>query len=518
MGARILVADDSVTIQKVVELTFSKEDFTLTQARSGEETIRKAKEMRPDLVLLDLVMPDMNGYDVCAALRAEPVLRSVPIILLTGTFESFDRQRGAQAGANDFVTKPFESQVLIGKVKQLLFAKAVEGSKAADAKPSAEAIAAKTLPVASALSLAQPLLEPVAAAETSPPPTPPPEPSQEELWELLGASLAVPPNAAAPSEEPEPLRVGEIAFAGPPPEPETPPVDLGALELEPFPVATESAADAMDVLPLPESLSLDDLLATASELPAVAPPAEASAGAALAGEPVFELSAAEAAPLPMVEVGKGGPPALPIEELLGSPAPESAQVDAPTLELPELDLSALPEAGAAASAEVEPPAPARVEEAEAFPEFRLEGVVASAEEWAASEASLSSETSEYLPPPGAAGPLPPPAEVGPPRIPGDAAPLQMDEIAAAPSAVAAAVPAAPEAAGLASIGMTPSEMAAMREAVTERVAHDLKHELSEKLLERFEKIVWEVVPDLAEILITKEIERIRRLADEEKSS
>jgi hypothetical protein len=64
----------------------------------------------------------------------------------------------------------------------------------------------------------------------------------------------------------------------------------------------------------------------------------------------------------------------------------------------------------------------------------------------------------------------------------------------------------------------PSEVAAMREAVTERVAHELKRELSEKLLDRFEKIVWEVVPDLAEILITKEIERIRRLAEEEKSS
>jgi hypothetical protein len=61
-------------------------------------------------------------------------------------------------------------------------------------------------------------------------------------------------------------------------------------------------------------------------------------------------------------------------------------------------------------------------------------------------------------------------------------------------------------------------MAAMREAVTERVAHDLTRELGEKLIERFEKIVWEVVPDLAEILITKELERIRQLAEEEKSS
>ncbi len=69
-----------------------------------------------------------------------------------------------------------------------------------------------------------------------------------------------------------------------------------------------------------------------------------------------------------------------------------------------------------------------------------------------------------------------------------------------------------------SAGVSPAEIAAMREAVTERVAHDLKRELSEKLLDRFEKIVWEVVPDLAEILVTKEIERLRRLAEEEKSS
>ena len=136
MSARILVADDSVTIQKVVELTFSKEDFTLIQARSGEEALRKAKEARPDLILLDLVMPDKNGYDVCIALRADPMLRTVPIILLAGTFESFDQQRGTQAGANDFVTKPFESQVLIGKVKQLLFSKAVDARSAAGAPKS----------------------------------------------------------------------------------------------------------------------------------------------------------------------------------------------------------------------------------------------------------------------------------------------------------------------------------------------------------------------------------------------
>src|SRR5512136_1944774 len=156
MGARILVADDSVTIQKVVELTFSKEDFVLEQARNGDEAIRMAKETRPDLVLLDLVMPDMSGYDVCAALRTDPALRSVPVILLAGTFESFDHQRATQAGANDFVTKPFESQVLIGKVKQLLFAKSMEASSVGTAaKPAAGAVTV-TISQAAATARAMP--------------------------------------------------------------------------------------------------------------------------------------------------------------------------------------------------------------------------------------------------------------------------------------------------------------------------------------------------------------------------
>jgi hypothetical protein len=82
----------------------------------------------------------------------------------------------------------------------------------------------------------------------------------------------------------------------------------------------------------------------------------------------------------------------------------------------------------------------------------------------------------------------------------------------------ALIPTAPEVPQTLPLGVAETDMAAMREAVTERVAHDLRRELSEKLLDRFEKIVWEVVPDLAEILIAKEIERIRRLAEEEKSS
>ncbi|MFN3476221.1 MAG: PleD family two-component system response regulator [Candidatus Methylomirabilales bacterium] len=221
MEARILVADDSITIQKVVELTFSKENFELIPARSGEEAIRKAKEMRPDLMLIDTVMPDKSGYEVCRILRADPLLKDVPVIFLPGTFEAFDRAEAIMVGANDFVTKPFESQVLISKVKQLLFAKRAAAVEAAP-KPH------------------EPLKEEVTEAE---------------FWQLLELAGEVPQGAAEPKvEEPTPLQelaLEEITSEEPlaaleipqetlAPEPMAQPEELFALEaLEPSPTPPE---------------------------------------------------------------------------------------------------------------------------------------------------------------------------------------------------------------------------------------------------------------------------------------
>jgi CheY-like chemotaxis protein len=495
MGARILVADDSVTIQKVVELTFGKEDFALTQARSGGEAIQKAKEIRPDLVLLDLVMPDMNGYDVCAALRSDPTLRSVPIIFLAGAFESFDRQRGAQVGANDVVTKPFESQVLIGKVKQLLFARTIEGSRAPEAKPAAEASGPRLAPPAAGpVTVPRPPESVPVVSEPSKLPSA--DPPQEELWELLGASLAEQGRAESRDDAQTPPSVGEIVFAAPPPEPATAPLDLGALALEPGPVEAGSPADAMDVLPLPESLSLEDLLASEPDL---ARGADAAVSAVEPSEdevPVFELSETDAAPLPMTEAGRSASSALPFEELLGQPPSVPRPADAPTLELAELDLAAMPEAS-------------QLEPFEMEPALSLGGGIAAAPPEAQIEEMPQAFGAPMTPEAGARSSAP---DVGEPF------PLAVDGTFPAPPAAAAPASRLPEAPAPAPLGMTPSELAVMRDAVTERVAHELRQALTEKLAERFEKIVWEVVPDLAEMLIAKEIERIRRLAEEEKPS
>jgi CheY-like chemotaxis protein len=535
MGARILVADDSVTIQKVVELTFSKEDFTLTQARSGADAIRKAKEMRPDLVLLDLVMPDMNGYEVCAAMRAEFALRSTPIILLTGTFESFDPQRGTQVGANDYVTKPFESQVLIGKVKQLLFAKAVdEGAAAAGPKPSGEAVTVKIPPAGpepferSVVPTQQAVMAAAPLPRVAPAPVAPPaavSPPREDLWQLLDTP---PQTSSAPSAAAEELAADRSPLGGsepeatPPAAPEVPSLDLASLDLglAQLPDSVlETQPSATDTLILPRSLSLDDLLAAGSDVPAAPPTTGAIPEPPMEPQPVFELPAVEAPPLPMVEASTAEPPALSVDDLLGSSLEAEPPAAEPVLELPEIDVAAISEPiSVPIEEELLVETPMALEVSEVLPEAEELTVVTEAAAAPVPEPVLAAELVDLLSPAESweAEPEPssPPTEVLPQtsavRAEGFAA------VAFESPVVSASIVEEPPAA--APIEATPPDMAAMREAITERVARDLRLELSEKLLDRFEKIVWEVVPDLAEILIAKEIERIRRLAEEEKSS
>ena len=121
MSKKILLADDSVTIQKVVSITLAHEDFELIIVDNGTEAISRAKEIRPDVILLDVVMPDKDGYEVCQEIKANGGLSKTPIILLTGTFEPFDEDRALEVGADDFIKKPFESHALINKIKEMVF-------------------------------------------------------------------------------------------------------------------------------------------------------------------------------------------------------------------------------------------------------------------------------------------------------------------------------------------------------------------------------------------------------------
>lgn len=120
MPKKILLADDSITIQKVVELTFSEGDYQVFAVGNGALALRKIQEVRPDIALLDVIMPEASGYEVCEKVKRDPVTSRIPVLLLTGTFEPFDRKRAEAAGADGHLTKPFESQVLIARVEELI--------------------------------------------------------------------------------------------------------------------------------------------------------------------------------------------------------------------------------------------------------------------------------------------------------------------------------------------------------------------------------------------------------------
>ncbi len=120
MGINILVADDSITIQKVIGIIFGGDEYSLVIVDNGKAAVEKAVEITPDILLIDALMPGMNGYEVCEAVRAIPELAAKPILVLTGSFEPFDEERALKCGADDFIAKPFESQQIISKVTELL--------------------------------------------------------------------------------------------------------------------------------------------------------------------------------------------------------------------------------------------------------------------------------------------------------------------------------------------------------------------------------------------------------------
>ena len=115
MPKKILLADDSITIQKVVELTFSDGDYQVTAVNNGAKAIQSSPKCRPDIILSDIIMPEKNGYEVCST-SITPRLQLIPVILLTG-LRAFDPDRAEKAGWRRRRDQAFESQSLIQKAK-----------------------------------------------------------------------------------------------------------------------------------------------------------------------------------------------------------------------------------------------------------------------------------------------------------------------------------------------------------------------------------------------------------------
>ena len=220
----ILVADDSVTIQRAVEIAFDKEPFAVVKAGSGHEALARIRELRPHLVLADHTMPDQSGYDLAAALKADPSTSGIPVVLLSASANPYDEARGGAAGVVSHVQKPFDCATLLDRVRGILgVAATAPGTAVVAAAPavsSAATSAAAHMPRPPSLGgglagglgggLPRPPSPsfPPRPAVAPPAPVTPPAPAQEPFG--LEAAMSQPPGPApspAPSTSTSPPAV-----------------------------------------------------------------------------------------------------------------------------------------------------------------------------------------------------------------------------------------------------------------------------------------------------------------------
>jgi CheY-like chemotaxis protein len=224
----LLLADDSVTIQRVIELTFAEEDVEVVAVSDGDQAIQRLESAPPDIVLADIGMPGRNGYEVARYVRQTPKLAHIPVVLLTGAFEPIDQAKATEVGCDGVLAKPFEPQLVIGRVKELL-SSPVRKPISLDA-PMARSMSAEPAPTSQ--FAADPTTDDATAASAS---------TLDDYFDRLDSAFAniapqvpaaeaaatPPPAAAAPQFDPvatheTPALDLPLSYASPaPPEPST---------------------------------------------------------------------------------------------------------------------------------------------------------------------------------------------------------------------------------------------------------------------------------------------------------
>jgi CheY-like chemotaxis protein len=485
MPKTLLLADDSVTIQKVVGITFANEDVTLVTVDNGDDALVRARQVKPDCVLADVSMPGLSGYELCAAIRAEPELAHIPVLLLTGTFETYDSQRAGDAGADGYIAKPFEAQALVERVRALL------------AKPRPVAAPAPQPPAAPPQPVAQP--KPLAA----PPPAPRPQPVAPAAPPLAAPQrpiatpppVAPPPAAAPPAAAPKPI--------APPPPPHKPIVPPPAREV-PHPALDEIPDEQLTVYAAPPELASAD---EEKALPTrIFEPADHDLAAEMpTRDPLF-------GPGPLDSGEPTDPQSAPSGDLFEeSSFPDPNALSAVT----DLDTEPLdPDEDAAEAAEPDTARDASSFHAErGWDEEQARTPVSASEPGEAEEPDLPWAEALELDEPESDDSL---ADVH--FAPREPAP-ELSRIGA-PSATkpSLAPPAMPAPSGAAQPVAAPAPLPALdarvlREAL-EKVAWEAFGPLSEQIVRdvvaRVEAIAWDVVPQLAERLIREEIAAIKR--------
>jgi DNA-binding response OmpR family regulator len=117
---KILVVDDEIYIVHILDFSLGMEGYEVVTALDGEQALEKVNAERPDLIVLDIMMPKLDGYEVCKAVKSSPETRHVPVILLSAKGRNVDQKLGFDVGADDYITKPFSPRKLVERINQLL--------------------------------------------------------------------------------------------------------------------------------------------------------------------------------------------------------------------------------------------------------------------------------------------------------------------------------------------------------------------------------------------------------------
>ncbi len=117
---KILVVDDEINITQILEFSIGAEGYEVISAQNGEEAIDKARREQPDLIILDIMMPIIDGYEACRILKSNPLTKNIPVVLLTAKGRDIDKRLGYEVGATDYIIKPFSPNKLIDRIHELL--------------------------------------------------------------------------------------------------------------------------------------------------------------------------------------------------------------------------------------------------------------------------------------------------------------------------------------------------------------------------------------------------------------
>jgi CheY-like chemotaxis protein len=316
MPQKLLLADDSVTIQRVIELTFADEDVQVTAVGDGQAAIDHVQRDRPDIVLADVGMPERNGYEVAAFVKGNPATAHIPVVLLTGAFEPIDEGRAREVGCDGVLVKPFEPQLVISRVKDLL-----AGRKPAGMWSAAPVAQGPVRPSAADLELRSGGRQAAAAADPL-----------EAYFDRLDAAFAssgpgaapADPFANAPSSAPAastdpfagsaPAPTRESIPLARRPEPAVPPPSARSKEDDPF-ASWDPDLAGDPARPAPPAAAAPPVAPPRAVAPPVQPPAPPA--------PASPVTPAAAAPRPAPPAPAPGPAPAPV-----TPAPPAAAAPA----------------------------------------------------------------------------------------------------------------------------------------------------------------------------------------------